>query len=80
MSISGKWQQLADHLMSKGDDEIVLTDDEIQNIVGSTDNTRPYDIYFPSDPRYSIHQRADDAEYNVLVDNQNDQVKIFTKK
>jgi hypothetical protein len=46
MSISGRWQKLAEHLILKGDDKIVLTDDEIQNIVGSTDNTRPYDIWW----------------------------------
>ena len=79
MKISGRWQKLSDHLKDKKQDTIVLTDEEIQEIVGSKDNTRPYDIDFLSDPQYSIRQRADDAGYGVKCHSLNDRVKIFEK-
>lgn len=80
MGISGKWQKLADHLKSRGEKTIVLTDEEIQEIVDSTDNTRPYNIDFPNDPQYSIRQRATDAGYLVKSHGLNERVKIFEKK
>ncbi|MGA2315949.1 MAG: hypothetical protein ABSG71_06170 [Thermodesulfobacteriota bacterium] len=80
MSISGKWQHLADYLTKKSEETIVLTDEEIQQIVGSSDNTRPYNIDFLSDPEYSIRQRAADAGYDVKCHKLNGRVKIFDKK
>ena len=80
MGISGKWQQLADRLKDRNEAIIVLTDEEIQQTVGSDDNRRPYPIDFPSDPQYSIRQRAADAEYNVKFHELNELVKVFEKK
>ena len=79
MSISGKWQELTKYLKENAQDKIVLTDEEIQEITGSTDNTRPYGIDFPSNPKYSIQQRAKDAGYDVKCHSLNHQVKVFEK-
>ena len=80
MSISGKWQKLADYLKNCNEEKIVLTDDEMQQLVNSDDDTRPYCIDFPSNPQYSIIQRAADAGYNVKYDPLSKKVKIFDKK
>lgn len=80
MDISGKWQKLTDHLKDMNKATIILSDEEIQEIVGSSDNRRPYPIDFPTNPQYSIRQRAEDAGYNVKCHELNEQVKIFERK
>lgn len=81
--ISGKWKKLTDHLKNDGKITIVLHDDDIQRIVGSNDNRRPYPIdFFDSQQKeeYSIRNRALEAEYDVAFDKKDKCTKIFTKK
>ncbi len=80
--ISGRWKKLTDYLKNNGDINIVLHDDDIQRIVNSNDNRRPYPIdFFDSKQKkeYSIKNRARKAGYDVLFDENDKCTKIFTR-
>lgn len=71
-----KWEKLTSYLSNNGSAEIILNDDKIEGIVESVDQERPYKIDLQT---HSIRQRAKIAGYDVDVDPQNKEVKIFTK-
>lgn len=72
-----KMGKLTEYLANDGSSEIILNDDQIQSIVGSSDKERPYRIDHPT---HSIRNRANDAGYDVARDPRNKQIKIFSKR
>ena len=75
--MSGKWERLTSYLNNDDSAQIRLNDDQIANIVESTDKERPYRIDHQT---HSIRQRANDAGYDVAFDPQNKEIKFFTKR
>ncbi len=74
----GDWSKLTVHLSRDGKKTISLSDDEMQVITGSIDETRPYNIDF-ADANYCIRRRAGDAGYNVVYSPGDKSTKLFTK-
>ena len=76
----GDWAKLTEYLRDKGNAVIRLSDDEMQEITGSIDVSKPYEINFAI-PKYSIQRRANDAGYDVTYQDKTDKsTKVFKKK
>jgi hypothetical protein len=75
--MSGKWEKLTEYLANNGSSEIILNDDQIQSIIGSSDKERPYRMDHPT---HSIRNRANGAGYDVARNPRNKQIKIFSKR
>ena len=73
----GDWSKLTGYLRNNRRPEISLNDDKMQNITGSIDKAKPYNIDFKPNPKYSIRRRAQDAGYTVDYARGDKSTKIF---
>ena len=75
----GDWRKLTVYLQGQNGTQLSLTDDRMQEITGSIDESKPYDVDF-TDPNYCIRRRARDAGFSVEYDGAEKSVKIFTRE